>query len=243
MEGVFSMKPFLADMHMHSIMSGHGFGTLRELAAAAAERKLKLIGVTEHAPGIPGTCDPIYFRNFVDAPRLLSGVEVMHGSEVNVLKDGQLSLDQRHLNCLDYAIVGIHGLCYENEGAVKNTDNLLRCMENPKVRFVSHPDDGNYPVDYPALVAGAKALNVALELNNSSLRKPSLRPNCVENYKTMIPLCMKAGVPILVNTDAHDPSQVGDFTLARGLLSQLEVDESLILSNDPEKLKAFLLHP
>lgn len=235
------MKPFLADMHMHSIMSGHAFGTLRELAAAAAERGLKIIGVTEHAPGIPGTVDPIYFRNFVDAPRMLSGVELLHGSEVNVLDGGLLSLDQVHLDCLDYAIVGIHGLCYENVGPVKNTDNLLRCMAHPKVRFVSHPDDDRYPVDYPALVQGAKSLGVALELNNSSLRKPFLRPNCVENYKTMIPLCMEQSVPILVNTDAHDPSQVGDFALARELLSQMDIREELILSNDPEKLKAFLL--
>jgi len=235
------MKPFLADMHMHSIMSGHAFGTLRELAAEAASKNLKLIGVTEHAPGIPGTCDPIYFRNLIDAPRMLSGVEILHGSEVNLLADGQLSLDQRHLSCLDYAIVGIHGLCYENAGVVKNTDNLLRAMADPKVRFVSHPDDGKFPLDYPALVAGAKALNVALELNNSSLRKPTLRPNCVENYKTMIPLCMEMGVSIIVNTDAHDPGAVGDFTLARGLLSQLDIDEDLILSNDAEKLKSFLL--
>ena len=235
------MKPFLADMHMHTIMSGHGFGTLRELAAVAAERGLKVIGVTEHAPGIPGTCNPIYFRNFCDAPRLLSGVEVMHGSEVNLLEGGELSLDRLHLDCLDYAVVGIHGLCYENAGIVKNTDWLLKAMEDPKVRFVSHPDDGKFPLDYPTLVAGAKALNVALELNNSSLRKPTLRPNCVENYQIMIPLCMEAGVPIVVNTDSHDPSAVGDFTLARQLLGTMDINEELILSNDVEKLKAFLL--
>lgn len=235
------MKPFLADVHMHTIMSGHAFGTLRELAAEAALKNLKLIGVTEHAPGIPGTCDPIYFRNLVDAPRLLSGVEILHGSEVNLLEGGGLSLDRKHLDCLDYAVVGIHGLCYDNAGIVKNTDWLLKAMEDPKVRFVSHPDDGKNPLDYPALVAGAKELNVALELNNSSLRKPSLRPNCVENYRTMIPLCMEMGVPIIVNTDSHDPGTVGDFTLARELLSTMDINEELILNTDAEKLKAFLL--
>jgi len=234
------MKPFLADMHMHSLMSGHAFGTIRELAAEAAVRGMKMIGVTEHAPGIPGTVDPIYFRNFVDAPRVLSGVEVFYGSEVNVLNDGSLSLDDRHMNCLDYGIVGIHGLCYKNAGKVKNTDNLLNCMAHPKIRFVSHPDDDKFPLDYPALVQGAKELGVALELNNSSLRKPAMRPNSAENYKVMIPLCMELGVPIIVNTDAHDPSAVGDFALARGLLAQMDIDEDLILSNDIAKLKAFL---
>lgn len=226
---------------MHSIMSGHAFGTVRELAAEAADRGLKLIGVTEHGPGIPGTVDPIYFRNICDAPRLLYGVEMLYGSEVNVLTGGRLDLDQRHLNCLDYAVAGIHGLCYENEGIVGNTDNVIRCMENPKVKFISHPDSDTYPVDYPALVQGAKANNVALELNNSSLRKPWLRPGCMENYRTMIPLCMEYGVNIVVNTDAHDPSAVGDFTLARELLEQIGVDENRILNNDLDKLKAFLL--
>lgn len=237
------MKPFIADVHMHSIMSGHAFGTIRELAAAAAERGLKLIGVTEHGPGIPGTVDPIYFRNLNDAPRLLFGVEMLYGSEVNVLAEGALSLNERHLNCLDYAVAGIHGLCYENAGIVKNTDNVIRCMEHPKVRFISHPDDGNFPLDYPALVQGAKATNTALEVNNSSLRKPRVRPNCVENYRKMLPLCMEYGVPVVVNTDAHDPGAVGDFTLALGLLEELQMDENLILNQNLEQLKGFLLNP
>ncbi|MBP3684856.1 MAG: phosphatase [Oscillospiraceae bacterium] len=235
------MKPFVADVHMHSIMSGHAFGTVRELAFEAAQRKLQLIGVTEHGPGIPGTCDPILFRNFIDAPRILYGVEMLYGSETNVLNNGEVDLDQRHLNCLDYAIAGIHGLCYEDVGVVKNTDNVISCMKNPKVKFISHPDSDTYPVDYKALVEGAKQYNTALEVNNSSLRKPKLRPGCVGNYEKMLPLCMEYGVPIIVNTDSHDPSQVGDFTLARAMLERLSFDENLILNNDLEKLKAFLL--
>ena len=235
------MKPLIADLHMHSIMSGHAFGTIRELAAAAAERGLKLIGVTEHGPGIPGTVEPIYFRNLTDAPRMLYGVEMLYGSEVNILNNGTVDLDARHLNCLDYAAAGIHGLCYEDAGVVKTTDNIIRCMENPKVKFISHPDCDTYPVDYPALVAGAKATGTALEVNNSSLRKPTMRPGCEKNYAVMVPLCMEAGVPIIVNTDAHDPSAVGNFDLAMALLEKLGVDDNLILNNDLEKLKKFLL--
>lgn len=235
------MKPLLADVHMHSVMSGHAFGTIRELAASASERGLKLIGITEHGPGIPGTVNPIYFRNYIDAPRMLYGVQMLYGSEVNVLNDGTVDLDERHLQCLDYAVAGIHGMCYTDAGLVRNTDNVLRCMENPKVKFISHPDCDTYPLDYPALVQGAKATGTALEVNNSSLRKPYLRPGCAENYGRMLPLCMQLGVPIVVNTDSHDPATVGDFTLATALLEKLHVDESLILNNDLEKLKKFLL--
>ena len=53
------MKPLIADLHMHTLVSGHAYGTIREMAADAAQRNLQLIGITEHGPGVPGACDPI----------------------------------------------------------------------------------------------------------------------------------------------------------------------------------------
>ena len=235
------MKPIIADMHMHTLVSGHAFGTIREMAAAASEKKLQLIGITEHGPGVPGTCDPIYFLNFRDAPRELYGVELLYGCEVNIQTGGQLSLGRRYLDELDYAIAGIHGFCFENEGVSKNTDSIIKCMEDPKVRFISHPDDGRYPIDFPALVQGAKEYGVALEVNNSSLRTPSFRVGCLENYKCMLPLCMEYGVPIIVDSDAHDPAAVGNFALAVKLLDEVNFDDRLILNNDLQKVKDFLL--
>lgn len=235
------MKPLIADLHMHSIMSGHAFGTVRELAQAAAERKLQLIGVTEHGPSIPGSCNSVYFGNLEDAPRTLYGVEMLYGSELNVLNGGLIDLDDKYVACLDYGIVGIHGLCYENAGKLGNTRNVIACMENPKVRFVSHPDDNKFPLDYPALVKAAKDLDVALEVNNASFRKTGLRPGSRENYLQLLPLCAKEGVQIVVNTDSHDPGTVGDFSLAQAMLEKLEFPDELILNNDLQKLKAFLL--
>ena len=235
------MKPLIADLHMHSIMSGHAFGTIRELAQDAAKRNMQLIGVTEHGPSIPGTCDPIYFWNFIDAPRELYGVEMLYGSEMNVLAGGKVDLSGKALSGLDYGVVGIHGLCYENEGVLGNTRNVIGCMQCPKVRFVSHPDDNQFPLDYVALVQAAKELDVALEVNNASLRKTWLRPGSYENYRQLLPLCAENGVKIVVNSDSHDPCTVGDFALAQALLEELDFPDELILNNDVQKLKAFLL--
>lgn len=235
------MKPIVADLHMHTLVSGHAFGTIREMAASASQKDLQLIGVTEHGPGIPGTCDPIYFLNLNDAPRSLYCVQLLYGCEVNVLTKGELSLPRRHLDALDYAIAGIHGLCYQDEGIVKNTDNIIKCMSDPKIRFISHPDDSRYPIDYTALVIAASENQVALEVNTSSLRTPSFRLGCRENYEIMLPLCMQYMVPIVVDSDAHDPSRVGDFALATKLLMEIGFNEDLILNNDLQKVKSFLL--
>ena len=235
------MKSLVADLHMHTIMSGHAFGTVLEMATGAKEKGLQLIGITEHGPGIPGTCDPIYFRNFADAPRNVYGVEMLYGSEVNILHGGELSLDRLHLDCLDYAIAGIHGHCYENLGIAKNTDNVIKCMEDPKVHIISHPDTDLFPVDYAPLAEAAKEHGVALELNNSSLVRPSQRPGCIKNYKAMLSRCMQFQTNIVVSSDAHNPFSVGNFLLAQSLLEELEFDDALILNNDIGKLKTFLL--
>ncbi len=233
------MKKLIADLHMHTIASGHAYGTIREMAQAAAGKGLELIGLSEHAPGIPGTTDPFYYLNLQVIPRNLYGVEILHGSEINVLPGGELSLEQRYIDRLDYAIIGVHTPCYQDGGREKNTRDLIRCMENPKVRFVSHPDDSRFPLDYALLVEGAREHGVALEVNNTSLAR-NIRLGCRENYRAMLSECQRCGVPILVNSDAHDPSWVGEFSAACLFLEEFGFDEELILNNDPGKVKTFL---
>ena len=236
------MYHIIADVHTHTIASGHAYGTIREMAQAASEKKLEILGLTEHAPGIPGTVDPFYYMNLQVIPRTIYGVRIMHGCEINVLNDGTLSLEERFISKLDYAIAGIHSLCYQDEGRTRNTENIASCMRNPKVKFISHPDDDHTPLDYEALVRAARETGTALELNNSSLGKEDQRLNCVRNYRTMLALCMQYEVPVIVSSDAHDPSAVGSFALARAMLESLSFPESLVLNTNAQRLTDFLLH-
>ncbi len=234
------MIRLIGDMHMHTLASGHAYGTIREMAQAAADVGLELIGITEHGPGIPGTVDPFYFGNLKVVPRVLYGVEVLHGCEVNVLNDGTPSLKERYMRRLDYCSVGIHGLCYENAGKEKNTENLISCMRHPKIKFVTHPDDDHTPLDYDLLTAAARETGTALEVNNSSLIKKDHRLNCYENYRTMLKYARERGVYIIVNSDAHDPSQVGMLDLAVELLESEQFPAELVLNADRDRLVRFL---
>lgn len=234
------MADIICDLHTHTIVSGHAYGTIREMAYEAGRTGIKLLGFSEHAPGIPGTIDPFYYLNLHVIPRTLYDVEILHGCEINVLNGGRLSLEQRFIDHLDYAIVGIHRHCYRDEGRQKNTENVIACMQHEKVHFVSHPDDDHTPLDYEMLVKAAKRHRVALEVNNSSLVKVEQRLNCVQNYKTMLALCMEHKVNILVSSDAHDPSGVGKVDVALGLLEELDFDEDLIVNNSVEKVKELI---
>ena len=47
------------DMHTHTIESGHGYSTLKENIEAAQEQGLKYLGLSEHAPAMPGGPHPL----------------------------------------------------------------------------------------------------------------------------------------------------------------------------------------
>ena len=51
------------DTHTHTLASGHAYNTLNEMAQAAADKGLKGLAITEHAPEMPGTCHLFYFQN------------------------------------------------------------------------------------------------------------------------------------------------------------------------------------
>lgn len=104
----------LLDVHTHTIMSGHAFSTLQEMVEMASQKGLQILGVTEHAPGIPGTCNPIYFKNMHVIPRKIKGVNLLLGSELNILNTkGELDLNEDLYRILDIRIAGIHQLCWE----------------------------------------------------------------------------------------------------------------------------------
>ena len=103
----------LLDVHTHTVASGHAFSTLQEMVRTAADKGLQILGITEHTGGIPGTCSPIYFRNLPVVPRLMYGVELLLGAEINIVDyEGSLDLEEEYFKFLDIRIAGLHSLCY-----------------------------------------------------------------------------------------------------------------------------------
>ena len=75
------MKPFI-DTHTHTIASGHWTtDTVTDLARAAAERGIKILGVTDHSPSIPGAATENYFLNLKYAEKNRFGVRILYGTE------------------------------------------------------------------------------------------------------------------------------------------------------------------
>lgn len=242
---------YLLDSHSHTFMSGHAYNTVQEMALAAKALGLKALAVTEHAPTVPGTCDPIYFTNFHVIDRFMYGIELLMGIELNIVDyDGTLDLSSGFLRKIDVGIASIHPNvgngenypAYTPGSSKENTKAYLGAMENPDVDIIGHPDDPRVPVDYEALVRGAKEYHVLLELNASSLDPMNVRGRggAAGNMKAMLAWCEKYGVPVIVNSDAHCACAIGKFDKVEAVLQEIRFPEELVVNRDLALYKSFL---
>lgn len=228
------------DSHAHTIASGHAYNTIYEMAQTAAEKGLELLALTEHAMAMPGTCHEFYFLNLKVLPRQMFGIEVLFGTEVNIMDfEGKLDMEQGLLAQMDVVVASLHTPCIRPGTQAENTRAYLRVMENPAVNIIGHPDDGRYPVDYEELVAAAKEHHVLLELNNSSLSAKGARKNPVPNDRKMLELCRSYKTPIIVNSDCHCAADVGNHTYADKLLEEMNFPEELIVNRSVEEYKKY----
>lgn len=231
----------ILDLHTHTLMSGHAYNTLYEMLHSASEKGVKLLGVTEHAPRIPGACHPFYFINFRVVPREIYGVKLLLGCEMNIIDHtGAVDLEPRYCKQLDFAIASIHEPCYEKGTVSQNTAAYLGAMKDPRIQIIGHPDDGRFPIDYETLVCAAKEEHVLLEVNSSSLHPQSHRLHARENYMKMLELCRRYQVPVILDSDAHSEADVGNHSRAHELLKEIEFPEELVVNSSIEKAAAFI---
>ena len=232
---------FEADLHTHTIASGHAYNTIREMARAAADKGLKALGITEHAPKLPGTCHRFYFDNLKIVSREMYGIRLFLGSEVNIMDSrGTLDMSDKLLNSMDIVIASLHIACTEPGTVEENTQAYLNVIKNPYVDIIGHPDDGRYEIDYEALVQGAKEYGKVLELNNHSMEPDCNRQNAVENDREMLELCKKYQVPVVMDSDAHFDLLIGEFDLARNLLEKLDFPDELVLNRSVDAIRKYV---
>lgn len=227
----------LLDVHTHTIASGHAFSTMQEMAQAAAEKGLQLLGITEHAPGIPGTCAPIYFKNLRCVPRQMYGVELMLGVELNILNyQGDIDMEEELLSRLDLRIAGIHSLCYTPGTTDENTAAMIGAIRNPWVDIISHPGDGTASLHFEPIVLAAKEHHTLLEINNSSLNPIRQKVAARDNNLEILRLCKRYETPVILGSDAHISFDIANYDHLHELLRLTEFPEALIMN---DKVKAF----
>lgn len=234
------MTPLL-DLHTHTIASGHAYSTIQEMAQAAAQKGLQILGITEHAPSLPGACNAIYFRNLHVVPREMYGVRLLMGVELNILDyTGRLDLDEHHYRCCDLRIAGMHILCWQGGTRLQNTDGMLTAIHNPWTHIISHPGDGTAELTYEPIVLAARNTQTLLEINSSSMIPLRGKKAAIPNNLEILRLCRKYDVPVILGSDAHISFSIADYRYALPLLAETDFPDELVMNYWPERCLEYL---
>ncbi|WP_283595576.1 phosphatase [Paraclostridium bifermentans] len=230
----------IIDLHCHTIASGHAYSTLKENIDEAKLKGLKYVGVSDHAPNMPGSTHPFYFGNLGVIKEEINGVKVLKGIEANIMDfDGNIDIPSDVVGKLDYVIASFHPPCINPGNIHENTKAILNAMENEEVKIIGHLDDSRYPVDYEKVVVKAKETNTLLEINNSSLRPNSFRVGAIENAKILLNLCKKHDVKVILGSDAHIYYQVGSFENCMKIIEEVNFPGNLVVNFNEEYIKEY----
>lgn len=193
-----------ADLHVHTLDSD-GHDSLERMAAAARERGLEYIAITDHSQRlkVAGGLDPIRLeKQMARIDRLnetLAGLTVLKGVEVDILEDGTLDLPDSLLQRLDLVVGALHSRLALPRA--KQTARVLRALDHPRLHVLAHPSArliGERPgadIDLLRIVRHAKACGAFLELNGQSARLDLDDAGCR--------MARQEGVLVSIASDAH----------------------------------------
>lgn len=228
------LKP-LCDLHIHTIASGHAFSTADEIAVAAEKKGLEVIALTDHGPEMPGGAHMYYFWNLKALPEKLHNVRVLKGAEVNILDyEANVDLPDDILETLDVVIAALHPfMSYDGSSREKNTETLLKALDNPRINILAHLGNPLFPVDFAPVVDKAIKNNVLIEINSSSKKT---RAGSYENCVEIAELLKQNNAYALLSSDAHYKDDVGELSDAISILESVDFPKERILNYFPEKL-------
>lgn len=229
---------FIADMHTHTLASTHAYSTITENAAAAAQKGLKYLGMTDHCIKMTDAPHSWHFQNLRTIPHFLSGVRIIKGVEADLIGyNGELDLTDDIRNSVEWVNVSIHWGLLMPSSEDEHTKTYIAAARDPKTCVLSHTDSHDFPYDYDAVTCECRDNNVLIELNASRLADPRSVKRLKEN---ILPACIKNGCPIIVNSDAHFWSRIAAFDAAKQLIKDISFPEELIVNADLERFEAFL---
>jgi DNA polymerase (family 10) len=224
-----TQKDLKGDLHSHTTLSD-GRSSLADMAKAAQKRGYMYLAVTDHS-ATHG------FGNDVQADELLRQVErvrtlneqldgftLLAGTEVNINIDGTLDYADDVLEELDWIVASAHTSF--RMGEQEMTKRLMAAMDHPLVDVIGHPTGRKilrrepYAVNAEKLITHAGETGTFLEINANPDRR--------DLHDVNARLAGEAGVPIVINSDAHsmrtlDVIRYGVATARRAWLTKAQV--------------------
>jgi DNA polymerase (family 10) len=192
------------DLHMHTTETD-GKASLQQMCAAAKQRGLKYIAITDHSKRVS-------MANGLNADRLrrqwdeiqqlnehFKSFTVLKGIECDILEGGGLDLEDDVLAEADWVVCSVH--YGQNQPRDQITRRIVGAIENPHVSAIAHPTGrllnrrNPYDVDLEAVFEAARDHGKLLELNANPARLDLNDVACAA--------AKSYGIKIVISSDAH----------------------------------------
>jgi DNA polymerase (family 10) len=204
---LIELKDIRGDLHSHTIASD-GHNTIQEMALAARERGYEYLAITDHSAshGFGNDVSPEQLRRQIERVRETNArvqrIELLAGSEVNVLPDGSLDYEDELLGELDWVVASVHTSFGMSEQAM--TERMLAAIEHPLVDAIGHPTGRlierrePYAIDLDSVFTAAARTGTMLEINANPDRR--------DLSDVHARAAARAGVTLVIDSDAHRTS-------------------------------------
>jgi DNA polymerase (family X) len=201
---LIELEDIRGDLHSHTVASD-GHNTIEEMALAARERGYEYLAITDHSAshGFGNDVSAEQLRRQIELVReaneRVQGIELLGGSEVNILPDGSLDYDDTLLAELDWVIASVHTSFGMDEAAM--TERMIAAIEHPAVDAIGHPTGRlierrePYAIDLDAVFVAAARTGTMLEINANPDRR--------DLSDIHARAAARAGVMIVIDSDAH----------------------------------------
>jgi len=236
------LEDIKADLHMHTTWSDGAY-SVAEMGQALLARGYQYSVITDHSQFLKvanGLTPERIEKQRVEIEAFNEAHPEFHlfsGTEMDILPDGSLDFDDQVLRELDFVIASIHSSFTQTQEKIMA--RLLTAMQNPYVHMIAHPtgriieDRDGYNPDMQQLIAWAKEYGKILELNANPYRLDL----CVEHLE----MALAAGVPIAINTDAHDTAHLRFMDIGVRYANRAWIPKDLIVNTwTREQFEAFI---
>ena len=230
------------DLHMHTNWSD-GRESIESMVEATKALGYRYVAVTDHSRSLKiarGLSETRLFEQLEMLRQLqdrFTGIHVLSGIELEILKDGSLDYPDSILSRFDIVVASVHSAFRQPEDIM--TGRIIRAIRSGSVDIIAHPTGRvlgrrfGYDVDMDAVIEEAARHDVALEIN--------AYPERMDLDSTWARKAMERGAYIAINTDAHNSKELhfmwyGLDVARRAWLEQPHVINTWSLS----KLQAWL---
>ncbi len=209
---LITLDDIRGDLQMHTTASD-GQASLKEMVAAAQDLGREYIAITDHSDyvGVTQGLDvDALDEQIAEIEALNDDLEdfrVLKSIEVDILPDGTLALPDAALAKLDVVVASVHTKFDLSQE--KQTERILRALDNPHVNILAHPtgrrigDRAPYDVDLEQVMSAALERSCFLEINAS--------PERLDLNDIYAKMAKEMGLKLVISTDAHRPGSLSNM--------------------------------